>query len=302
MERNSFDRNNDDPLLEKYFKSITALPLLDRETEHQLALRMVKGDAEARKKLIESNLRFVIKVANEYASYGARIKLIDLIQEGNIGLMEAIKKFDPHRGTRFMTYASHWIRAFILKYILKNKHLVSTGSSTSNSRIFFNLQKEREKLAREGFSPNDTAALAQRLDVGEDRLKKFINASRPEMSFDGGVRDSKSENILSGLSEILADEKDNAEAQVSRQQTIDRVQQVLEILRANLAKTNGGLRLLKILNERLFPVSGQPKKTLRELGDEFSVGRERVRQLEERVKERFIKIYRGLSKPKIPQM
>ena len=158
-------------------------PLLTPEEEHALAVRLVEhGDTAAARELIEANLRLVVKIAYEYRR--AHKNLLDLVQEGNIGLIQAVSKFDPYRGVKLSSYAAFWIRAYILKFILNNWRLVKIGTTQAQRKLFFNLRKEREKLEQLGFQPT-TALLAEKLDVPE---KEVIEMERrlaaPEASLD----------------------------------------------------------------------------------------------------------------------
>src|SRR5262249_40123220 len=143
-------------------------PLLSREQEHTLAVEYYeRRDVVAARKLVEANLRLVVKIAHEYRR--AHRTLLDLIQEGNVGLMQAVKKYDPYRGVKLSSYAAWWIRAYILKFILNNWRLVKIGTTQAQRKLFFNLRKEREKLEKEGFVP-DTKLLAERLHVTEQEV------------------------------------------------------------------------------------------------------------------------------------
>jgi RNA polymerase sigma-32 factor len=171
-----------DPLA-AYMSETRRYPLLTPEEEKELAVRLVEhGDTAAARRLIEANLRLVVKIAYEYRR--AHRNLLDLVQEGNIGLIQAVGKFDPYRGVKLSTYSGWWIRAYILKYILNNWRLVKIGTTQAQRKLFFNLRKEREKLEQLGFTPT-TALLAEKLDVPE---KEVIEMERrlaaPEASLD----------------------------------------------------------------------------------------------------------------------
>ncbi|TMA37022.1 MAG: sigma-70 family RNA polymerase sigma factor, partial [Deltaproteobacteria bacterium] len=154
--------------LQRYFAEIRRIPVLSREEEHELAVRWhEKGDRPAAWKLVTSNLRLVVLVAREYQR--AFHNLLDLVQEGNVGLLEAVKNFDPYRGIRFPSYAVWWIRAYIIRYIMNNWRMVKVGTTQAQRKLIFNLQKERERLEREGFSPAPKL-IAQRLNVKEKEV------------------------------------------------------------------------------------------------------------------------------------
>ncbi|HEY0479933.1 MAG TPA: sigma-70 family RNA polymerase sigma factor, partial [Kofleriaceae bacterium] len=183
VERGSLARR--DPM-SVYLRETRRYPLLTPEEEHNLAARLVEhGDTQAARKLIEANLRLVVKIAYEYRR--AYKNLLDLVQEGNIGLIQAVSKFDPYRGVKLSSYAAFWIRAYILKFILNNWRLVKIGTTQAQRKLFFNLRKEREKLEQLGFHPT-TALLAEKLDVAE---KEVIEMERrlaaPEASLDAPI-------------------------------------------------------------------------------------------------------------------
>ena len=151
-----------------YMRELKAHPPITREEEHELAiLYKEKGDLDAAYKLVVSNLRLVMMIARQYQK--AARSLMDLVQEGNIGLMEAVKNFDPYKGTRFPSYAVYWVRAYIIRYIIANWRMVKIGTTQAQRKLFFNLHKEREKLEQEGFYPAPKL-LAARLDVKESEV------------------------------------------------------------------------------------------------------------------------------------
>ena len=166
-----------------YMQEIRRVPLLSREAEHELAVQLVEdGDVDAARQLIEANLRLVVKIAYEYRR--AYRNILDLVQEGNVGLMQAVRKYDPYRGVKLSSYAAWWIRAYILKFILNNWRLVKIGTTQAQRKLFFNLRKEREKLERMGFEP-DPKLLAENLDVSEkDVVEMQKRLSAPDASLD----------------------------------------------------------------------------------------------------------------------
>src|SRR4029079_3583242 len=151
--------------LARYLAEIRRIPILSREEEHALGVDWKeKGDRQAAWRLVTSNLRLVVMVARDYQR--AVHNLLDLVQEGNVGLLEAVKQFDPYRGVRFPSYAVWWIRAYIIRYIMNNWRMVKVGTTQAQRKLFFNLQKERDRLEREGFSPTPKL-IAQGLGVKE---------------------------------------------------------------------------------------------------------------------------------------
>ena len=156
-----------DPL-QRYLAEIRRFALLSREEEHRLAVEYKEyGNVEAAYKLVTANLRLVVMIAREYQK--AFKNLLDLIQEGNMGLMEAVKNFDPYRGVRFPSYAVWWIRAYMIRYIMNDWRMVKIGTTQAQRKLFFNLQKEKEKIEAEGLDPGPKL-LAQRLNVKEDEV------------------------------------------------------------------------------------------------------------------------------------
>jgi len=251
-----------------YLAQINRFDLLSRDQEYELAMRYRRrGDLEAAHRLICANLRFVVKVANEYRSYG--MKALDLIQEGNIGLMMAVRKFDPERGIRLITYAVWWIRAYIQSFIIRSWSLVKIGTTQAQKRLFFKLGQARAAIRRLTDGEEDMEEVAQRLQVrGEDV---------EEMTMRMGARDASIDVELSAgsdysLLDTLADERDNQEEQL-----LQREEQTLLSARVQAALGSLNERERKIIHQRIL--SDNPQ-TLQELAEEFGVSRERIRQLE----------------------
>src|ERR1043165_7344616 len=189
-----------------YLRETRRYPLLTPEEEHALATRLVEhGDSKAARRLIEANLRLVVKIAYEYRR--AHKNLLDLVQEGNIGLIQAVGKFDPYRGVKLSSYAAFWIRAYILKFILNNWRLVKIGTTQAQRKLFFNLRKEREKLEQLGFQPT-SALLAEKLDVTE---KEVIEMERrlaaPEASLDAPLGSGDDDGVRTRM-DYLPDDSD----------------------------------------------------------------------------------------------
>src|SRR5690606_26907412 len=156
-----------DPLA-RYMAEISRYPLLSREEEHELAVKyFTEGDLEAAYRLVTANLRLVVKIAYEYRR--AAFNVLDLIQEGNVGLMHAVRKYDPFKGVKLSTYAAWWIRAYILRFIMDNWRMVKLGTTEAQRKLFFNLRKEQRKLAAEGFTVGPKL-LAERLGVSEEEV------------------------------------------------------------------------------------------------------------------------------------
>lgn len=262
-----------DPL-QRYLAEIRRYPLLSREEEHQLAVQYKEfGNIEAAYKLVTSNLRLVVMIAREYEK--AMRNLLDLIQEGNVGLMESLKNFDPYRGIRFPSYAVWWIRAYIIRYLMNNWRMVKIGTTQAQRRLFFNLQKEKEKLEAEGFVAGPKL-IAQRLDVKESEVVEMEQRlSGRDLSTDSPIADGEETTLLHMLSDqSLTPEERLAEAEYRR------------LVKEKMLQFSRGLKdkELMVFRERL--VAEQPL-TLREIGEQYGISRERVRQIEERVKKKL---------------
>jgi RNA polymerase sigma-32 factor len=244
---------------------------ITREEEHELAVRWVEeGDVDAARQMVLSNLRLVVKIAMEYRR--AWTNTLDLIQEGNIGLMEAVQRYDPYRGVKLSSYAVYWIRAYVLKYILDNMRSVRLGTTRAGRKLFFQLNKEKRALELEGYEVTPKL-LAERLDVQEgDVVAMESQLSRPDLSldaprFDDSGRETYGDSF-SGSEIGAEDEVGRSEMRALFRKAIDAFSKTL------------GARDLQILNERIL--ADEPR-TLAELGEEFNVSRERVRQLEARI-------------------
>ncbi len=262
-----------DPLT-AYVQETKRYKLLTREEEHELAVRFVEdGDTSAARRLIESNLRLVVKISYEYRR--AHRNLLDLIQEGNVGLMQAVKKYDPYRGVKLSSYAAWWIRAYILKFILNNWRMVKIGTTQAQRKLFFNLRKEKERLEQLGFTPT-TALLAENLDVAEkDVIEMEKRLSAPDASLDAPVGTDDDGGARTRMDFLSSDQTDRPDQQVANNQFID-------ILRAKLNAFGEKLegREATIFQERLL--SDTPL-TLQQIGEQYGVSRERARQLEKRL-------------------
>jgi RNA polymerase sigma-32 factor len=263
-----------------YMRETRRYPLLTPDEEHALATRLVEhGDTQAARKLIEANLRLVVKIAYEYRR--AHKNLLDLVQEGNIGLIQAVSKFDPYRGVKLSSYAAFWIRAYILKFILNNWRLVKIGTTQAQRKLFFNLRKEREKLEQLGFQPT-AALLAEKLDVPE---KEVIEMERrlaaPEASLDAPIGSGNDEEGTRTRLDYLPSEDDRPDRAVAQSEFSQLLRSKLEAF----ARTLEG-REQTIFRERWL--TDEPL-TLQEIGDRYQVSRERARQLERRMLDRLKK-------------
>src|SRR5919197_575656 len=211
-----------DPL-QRYLTEIRRFPLLSREEEHRLAVEYKEyGNLEAAYKLVTANLRLVVMIAREYQR--AFKNLLDLIQEGNMGLMEAVKNFDPYRGVRFPSYAVWWIRAYMIRYIMNDWRMVKIGTTQAQRKLFFNLQKEKEKIEAEGLTPGPKL-LAQRLNVKEDEVVEMEQrlASR-DLSVDMPIGDDEEATLLN----FLPDDKQGPEEQFAETQSRELLREKME--------------------------------------------------------------------------
>jgi RNA polymerase sigma-32 factor len=262
-----------DPL-QRYLTEIRRFPVLSREEEHKLAVEYKEfGNLEAAYKLVLGNLRLVVMIAREYQK--AFKNLLDLIQEGNMGLMEAVKNFDPYRGVRFPSYAVWWIRAYIIRYIMSDWRMVKIGTTQAQRKLFFNLQKEKEKLEAEGITPGPKL-LAQRLNVKEDEVIEMEQRlGGRDLSLDLPIGEGDESTLLN----FLPDDKQGPEEQIAETQ----YRQLLSEKMAQFAKSLKDKELV-IYRERLL---NEEPLTLREIGDKYGISRERVRQIEERVKKKL---------------
>ena len=260
-----------DPM-QAYMQEVRRYPLLTPEEEHALATRLTtQGDRTAARRLVEANLRLVVKIAYEYRR--AHKNLLDLVQEGNIGLMQAVRKYDPYRGVKLSSYAAFWIRAYMLKFILNNWRLVKIGTTKAQRKLFFNLRKERERLEHLGFEPS-TKLLAENLQVSEkdvDEMDRRLAA--PEASLDAPMPgdDDGSRSRL----DFLPSEEPRPDQAVAQGEFAALLRGKLETFAATLEG-----REQTIFRERWLTES---PLTLQELGERYGVSRERARQLEKRM-------------------
>ena len=260
--------------LQQYLAEVRRHPYLSKEEELQLFQEYrTHGSREAAVKLIMANLRVSVSIAAEYLHTGA--DHMDLIQEGNVGLMQAIKKFDPSKNVRFYAYAAWWSRAYILRYLLHTFRLVKVGTTQDQRKLFYNLKKEKAKLEREGFSP-DTKLLADRLNVRErDVIEMDQRLGNWELSLDQPIGEDQESTLL----DILPSHHEPADEQLAQHQ-------LMKLFRAKLAEFIHTLeeRDEDILRNRIL--SDTPL-TLDDLGDKYGITKERTRQLEARIIKRL---------------
>jgi RNA polymerase sigma-32 factor len=261
--------------LARYFAEIGQYPLLTREEEQELATRVHDtGDPEAAQRLVLSNLRLVVKIAREYQRVWTQ--LLDLIQEGNVGLLQAVKRFDPQRGVKLSSYSAYWIRAYILKYLIDNIRLVRVGGSRAERKLFFQMNRAKRELERAGFTP-EPRLLAESLDVREeDVVDMERRLAESDLSLDVPAGD---EPGSARFGDFIAAPGSSSEDVVGGRN-------MRETFRTHVERFSKDLdeRDLKILRERIL---AEDPRTLQELGEGFGLTRERVRQLEKSLVERL---------------
>ncbi len=264
-------------LLSFYLAEVRRYPLLEPEEEKALAVRYQEtGDAEAAQRLVTANLRLVVKLAFQYHRQWSNV--LDLIQEGNVGLVEALNRYDPYRGIRFSSYAQYWIRAMILRFLMDNYRMVRLGSTRHGRKLFFQLQKEKDRLIKEGVEPS-TLALSRALDVPEREVVIIDqHLSAPALSLDapaGRADDGRALNETVGNEDALAPDE-----RVERGELGSIVSKQL----AEFAETLRDDRERAIWTRRL---TAQEPESLAALGAEYDVSKERIRQVEARIKKRL---------------
>ncbi len=261
--------------LTAYMAELRHHPPISREEEHELAVRWVEhGDREAARRLVLSNLRLVVKIAMEYRR--AWTNVLDLIQDGNVGLLEAVQRYDPYQGVKLSTYAVYWIRAYILQYILDNFRIVRLGTTRAQRKLFWRLNKEKRELERQGFEV-EPRLIAERLDVSEAEVEDMdMRLRESDLSMNMPVR---RDEPGAEVGDFMQGHEANAEESVADKELkrvfLDKVQEFAKTLDE---------RDRTLVDRRIL---AEEPATLAELGEEFGVSRERVRQLEVRIVERL---------------
>jgi RNA polymerase sigma-32 factor len=269
-----------DPL-RAYMAEVARHPVLSREEEHELALRYQRtGDVDAAYRLVAANLRLVVKIAHEYRR--TAFQLLDLVQEGNIGLMQAVKKYDPLKGVKLSTYAAWWIRAYIIRFIMDNWRMVKLGTTQAQRKLFFNLSREREKLLAHGVEPTPQL-LASNLSVEEkDVVEMSARMGSEDMSLDAPIRSDDADSSASKLDRVEAAAAPADEA-LGDEQLRRLFRQKLEAF----GKTIADERERMLFEKRLLPPEGVEPLTLQEIGDRYRLTRERARQIEAKLTARL---------------
>jgi RNA polymerase sigma-32 factor len=279
-----------DPL-QKYLAEISRYKLLTREEEYQLAVQYrEENDPDSAYKLVTGNLRLVVKIAMEFHRAWV-MNLLDLIQEGNIGLMQAVKKFDPYQGVKLSSYSSFWIRAYILKYILDNWRLVKIGTTQAQRKLFFNLHKEKAKLEALGYAA-EPKQLADAMGVKEKEVIQMDQRmSSWETSLDTPIRSDGERSLM----DFLPEKKALLDKKLADDEIKSLVNQKLKKFKKTLKDKE-----LDIYETRLL---AENPATLQEIGDRYGITRERTRQIEERllrkIKEFLTEEIPGIEEDKI---
>lgn len=257
--------------LQLYLQQIARYPLLEPEDEYALAQKQFdEGDRDAAHRLVTSNLRLVVKIANDFRQ--AQLNLLDLIQEGNYGLMQAVKRFNPYKGVKLSSYAAWWIRAYILKYIMDNKSQVKIGTTADQRKLYYNLEKTARKLLQE-YDHVDAKLLAEHLNVREkDVIEMQQRLGSPDVSLDAPLSDDPDAGTRLGTMAANVQSADDILGNAEVKQIFG---EYLEEFRALLKG-----RDLEVFDARLM--SDEPI-TLQEIGDRYGITRERARQIEAKI-------------------
>lgn len=268
-----------DPL-RRYLEEVRRYPMLDPETEMSLAERMHRlNDLDAAKALVQANLRLVVKLAFEYQSITTN--LLDLIQEGNIGLMKAVSKYDPAKGVKLGYYATWWIRSYILKYLLDNFRLVKIGTTQAQKKLFYHLMREKQRLEAQGLFAGPKL-LAEKLDVREKdvvEMEQRLSGRGAELSIDSPIDSGSGDGHSRTFKDSMVDSSENQEERLERQQWLALLGEHLPSFRQELNEKER-----RILDERLLH---DDPKTLQEIADRYGLTRERARQIEAKLLEKL---------------
>ncbi len=256
--------------LERYLAELSNYPVLSREEEYELAMRYKNdGDLDAARKLITSNLKFVVRIANTYKSYG--LNPMDLIQEGNIGLMQAVKGFDPTKGYRLISYAVWWIKAYIQNFIIKSWSLVKIGTNQAQRKLFYKLRSTKKRLdyTEDILTPDEYKNLAEELGVSDEAVVEMDQRiAGKDLSLDAELAANNESTHL----DFLTDDLTNQEEIVSKSEEEENLKSGLDIAMDSLKDREKYIITSRILSEN--------PRTLEELGSELNISRERVRQIE----------------------
>ncbi|MDH3817702.1 MAG: sigma-70 family RNA polymerase sigma factor [Myxococcales bacterium] len=269
--------------LDRYIQQVRAIPKLSREDEHELALRARDGDQDATDRLVEANLRYVVAIGLQYRRYG--VTLGDLIAEGSVGLVTAVRKFDPHRGTRFVTYAGYWIRAFVLEAVVRSSTMIGAGSGPFRSKLFFRLRRERARLSNLIADPEELiATLAAEFDTSSEKMTELLRRlDQREISLDAPAYHDSDATLV----ETIPGAAEPQDVMVARQRRQSGIELRLE---GALSVLDDRERL--IVEKRIL---SDDSASLASLGRELGVSRERARQLEARAKKKLAEELKDLA-------
>ncbi len=261
--------------LQRYLAEINKYPLLSRKEEEALTKAYYETrDPALAHKIVASNLRLVVKIALDFQKFWMQ-NFLDLVQEGNVGLLHAVKKFNPYKGVKFSYYASFWIKAYILKFIMDNWRLVKIGTTQAQRKLFYNLNKEKENIRALGFEPVPKL-ISQRLNVSEQEVVDMEQRMGSwEVSLDAPVKQDSQDNYL----DFLPSQDIGVESSIAQKEMEDKLGEQLKDFASTLKD-----REKIIFEQRLL---AEEPKTLQELGERFGVSRERVRQIESRLKKKL---------------
>ena len=271
--------------LQAYLREINRYPLLTPEEEYELAVQQYEqNDRDAAQRLITSNLRLVVKIANEFRTGSTSV--LDLIQEGNYGLMQAVKKFNPYKKVKLSSYAAWWIRAYILKFLMDARSQVRIATTAAQRKLFYNLRRETDKLLRQ-YDTADPKLLAEAMHVREkDVLDMQLRLQGGDVSLDAPINE---EGTLRGETMSLTDQSTSVESQLADGELLDIFEDQLISFKATLKG-----RDLDIFNDRML---AEKPLTLQEIGDRYQVTRERARQIEARIMKalkQFVRNQKGI--------
>jgi len=273
-------RHDVSPGMQRYLSYVQTIPRLTREDEHDLAVRVRdSGDTVALDQLTRANLRYVVAIALKYGRY--RMPLAELVSEGSIGLVVAARKFDPDRGTRFVTYAAHWIRAFMLEHVIRGSSMVGTGSGPMRSKVFFRLRREKAKLVSQGFDSGEVATrLAASFGTTVDKLRQMEDRLEArDVSLDAPMYEDGSMTLVDGMASTNPSQEDELSNAEETAKLSDRVRDAVRDLDP---------RERFIVEVRLL-ADAPSELSLAEIGRRLGVSRERARQIEARAKQKMKK-------------
>jgi RNA polymerase sigma-32 factor len=264
----------------RYMQDVNSYKLLNTEETEELVLRyQKKGDLQAGNALITANLRLVVKIAGDFQKFWTN-NFLDLVQEGNIGLIKAINKFDPSRGIKFSYYATFWIRAYILKFIMDNWRLVKLGTTQAQRKLFYKLNKEKKSLENQGIKP-ESSVLANRLEVREkDIVEMEQRFNGPDISLESPV----SPDTTTEHKDMLAQNGPSVEEIVAKREIIEKIKDLLDKQKGSFCE-----REKVILKDRLLQ---DDSRSLKNIAEQFHISRERIRQIEARLLKKIGKTLR----------